>query len=158
LGAERVGRDQECGWHLVGVLAERHVGEVEQPPYVQIARLPFEVCAKLLHGLARSRFLHVDSRRLERKNAARWPKALKTVFDLSARERGDAQENVETSLDVRRNLGSARECNRPLQPSRGFREFPLVHIKKGDCARLGNRLDRLLERRRCVKYEPIISR
>ena len=60
LRAERVERDQIRRRDLFGVLAQRHVRDVQQPADPQVAGVPVEVGGELLDRLARARLLTVN--------------------------------------------------------------------------------------------------
>ena len=76
------------------ILADRHVGDVQEPLDSQVLGPRLEISGEVPDGLARAGGPLVDGGGAEREDAARLVAAGHAVLDLAATERGDAPQRV----------------------------------------------------------------
>ena len=92
LRAERLERDQVLRRDLVGILAQRHVGDVQEPADAEVVGPLLEVRGEVPDRLARARRLLVDGLGRDREDAARRPEAGDAVLRLPPPQGRDPAE------------------------------------------------------------------
>ena len=128
LGLKRVERNQVFRRDLVGILAQRHVGEVQQPADAEVAWPLLQVRGEPFDRLARAGLLGVNGLARDRKDAARGADASDAVVDLAPPQRGDAQQSHQVSPHPRRNARGAADLQRLLKRGGGLGETTFIHL------------------------------
>ena len=102
---KRSEREPILGRHFLGILAERHVGQVQQPARPGVVREILQILGEVANRLPRSFALLVDRRGEDRKDAARLALAFHAVFVLAEAECGHAlQEDQRRKLFLQARL------------------------------------------------------
>ena len=82
---EMIQRDQEPGIDLVGMFAQGHVGQVEQPADLEIVGELFEILGEMPDRQSGARGIGVDGGRDDRQDARALAPAHDAVLGLAAR-------------------------------------------------------------------------
>ena len=130
LRAETARRDQVSGRDLLGILAERHVGDVQEPAHAEVVGALVQVLGEPADRLARALGALVDGLGGDREDAARRPEAGDAVLDLASPQRGDAPQRQQVGPHL---AGETRVLGHGLLEPRGrLGESAVVHVKQAD--------------------------